>query len=317
MSDRWAVALAGCTALGAVAARALPVWLAAVVVAVALGSRRPALLCLGAALLASALAARSWAGLEDRPVPGQRVAGTATLVTDPAPVEGALRVELRMGGRRVEAWARGAAAGQLRARLAGERVAVAGRLSAVPERRRRYLAPRHVAAVLSVDRVGEWSAGPPLARVANEVRRTLERGAASLPERHRALFTGIVLGDDRDQDPGTVEDFRAAGLTHLLAVSGQNVAFVLALAGPVLRRLGLRGRFAAALVLLAGFGVLTRWEPSVLRSKDDRGYYPHAGARVRAVRLSSPPASPVPGSRRPGGLGARRSRRSWLTCPVT
>ena len=82
----------------------------------------------------------------------------------------------------------------------------------------------------------------------------------------RALFTGLVLGDDREQEPEEVDDFRASGLSHLLAVSGQNVAFVLAIAAPLLRRLSLRGRFGASVAILLTFGILTRWEPSVLRA---------------------------------------------------
>ena len=104
-------------------------------------------------------------------------------------------------------------------------------------------------------------------RVANGLRRTLERGAVSLPGQERALFTGFVLGDARGQSQATADDFRNAGLTHLLVVSGENVAFVLALAGPLLRLLGLRGRFVAGLLVLVAFGVLVRWEPSVLRAE--------------------------------------------------
>jgi len=247
------------------AALLLGVGLGIVAVTVALALRRPALLCLGAAVLVSALGARSWDGL--RPPASGRISGAATLVTDPVDMEGALRVEARLGGRRVEAWARGAEAGRLRPRLAGQRVEMAGRLSAVPGRSRAYLASRHVAARLTLQEVGEWSEGGPLARTANDVRRTLLRGASSIPEDDRALFAGLVLGDDRDQDVGTVDDFRASGLSHLLAVSGENVAFVLALAAPLLRLLGLRGRFLAALTVLVVFGALTRWEPSVLRAE--------------------------------------------------
>jgi competence protein ComEC len=265
MSDRLTVVLALCAGAGAGVAWGVPLWLGVVTVALAFAVRRPVLLCLGVAVLTSSLAARSWEGL--RPPPPSRVAGVATLVTDPEDVEGALRVEARLGGRRVEAWARGRVAGQLRPRLAGQRVQLAGRLSAVPERSRAYLNPRHVAARLNLDDVGAWSDGGPLARVANGVRRTMLRGVSSLPDDQRALFAGLVLGDDREQDPGTVDDFRATGLSHLLAVSGQNVAFVLALAAPLLRLLGLRSRFLAALAILVVFGVLTRWEPSVLRAE--------------------------------------------------
>ena len=265
MSDRWAVAVAAATALGAWLSWPLPRWAGAAMVAAALAARRPAVLCVGAAVLASALGARSWAGL-DPPPPGAAADGRAVLVTDPEEVVGALRVELRLGGRRVEAWARGAPASALRGRLAGEVVEVRGRLSPVPARSRAYLARRHVAARMTVEAVGGWSPGHPLARVANDVRRTLLRGTSTFRPEHRALFTGLVLGDDREQDPASVDDFRGSGLSHLLAVSGQNVAFVLALAAPALRPLGLRGRFAAGLVVLVAFGVLTRWEPSVLRA---------------------------------------------------
>jgi competence protein ComEC len=60
-------------------------------------------------------------------------------------------------------------------------------------------------------------------RAANSLRRTLVRGARPLDTEERALLTGFVLGDDRDQSVAVADDFRAAGLTHLLAVSGDNV----------------------------------------------------------------------------------------------
>ena len=259
--------MALCAGLGAALPSRVPLVLGVALAGVALVARRPVLLCLGAALLASALSARSWAGLQ-APAPGREVKARATLVTDPVDLDGAVKVELRLaGGRRVEAWARGRSAAELGTRLAGERTTVTGRLSRVTGRRRAYLARRHVAARLIVADVGHWSSGGRLDRLANDLRRTLLRGASSLPGGQRALFAGFVLGDDRDQDPGTIDDFRAAGLSHLLAVSGQNVAFVLALAAPVLAWLGLRCRLLAGLLLLAGFGVLTRWEPSVLRAE--------------------------------------------------
>jgi competence protein ComEC len=49
-------------------------------------------------------------------------------------------------------------------------------------------------------------------------------------------------------------------------LSGENVAFVLVLVGPLLRRLPRFGRLAAGLAVLVVFGTMTRWEPSVLRA---------------------------------------------------
>lgn len=272
MSRRWAGAGAGVAALGAWMAVPVPRWPAVLaLLALALGHRRErgrrwhavlALFALGT--LASGQAARSWAGLSP-PAPAA-VEGWVTLATDPDPVEGALRVEVKVGQRRAEAWVRGPVADRLSDRLAGEQVDVSGRISPLPERARWRLASHHVSARLTLSRVGPSRAGSPAARVANRLRRVLDRGAASMSFAQRALFTGVVLGDDRDQDDATIADFRASGLSHLLAVSGQNVAFVLAVAQPVLRRLKLMSRLAASLALVAGFATLTRWEPSVLRA---------------------------------------------------
>ncbi len=115
--------------------------------------------------------------------------------------------------------------------------------------------------------MGEWTPGAPLARAANAYRSRLAAGAqVGLGRRDGALLMGLTVGDDRDQPAGLTDAFRASGLTHLLAVSGQNVAFVLAVAGPLLTRLGGRTRLVVALAVLAFFAVVTRLEPSVLRA---------------------------------------------------
>jgi len=80
------------------------------------------------------------------------------------------------------------------------------------------------------------------------------------------LARGLVIGDDRDQPPEMVERFRTSGLSHLMAVSGQNVAFVIAAAGPVLRRAPPLSRWLLTVLLIAWFVVITRAEPSVLRA---------------------------------------------------
>ena len=82
-----------------------------------------------------------------------------------------------------------------------------------------------------------------------------ERGIGSGLERaDAALARGLVLGQDERISQTTRDDFRAAGLGHLLAVSGQNVALLVALLLPlaVALRLGPRGRIA---LLLCGVGL--------------------------------------------------------------
>lgn len=74
----------------------------------------------------------------------------------------------------------------------------------------------------------------------DEIRGRAEAGLGrGMPAREAALARGFVLGEDEVVDPRTVEDFRRAGLAHLLAVSGQNVALLTLLAMPLLALLGM------------------------------------------------------------------------------
>jgi competence protein ComEC len=242
-----------------------PGWLAgAASIALALVLRWPWLVCVGVAVVTADLGDRAIAGLD--PVTAGPVSGWATLVDDPVPLDsGGLEVTLLVDGRRLEATAFGRAAGLLGDRLAGERVELRGSRRPPPEDAP-WLLARRVVGRLAVEEVGEWASGSTASRLANGLRRTLASGAATLPRVHRSLLQGVVLGDDRDQPPEVTDDFRAAGLSHLLAVSGQNVAFALAVAGPALTRLRWCWRLPATGVVLAGFALLVRFEPSVLRA---------------------------------------------------
>jgi competence protein ComEC len=237
---------------------------AAGAVVAALAGRRPLWLCVGVALLAGVLAQRSVAGLA--PASPGPVRGPVTLVSDPEPDgRGGVAADVRWGDRRVRAVARGAAAAGLDDRLAGERVTVVGTVQP-PGPWERRLRHRHLTGRLAVATVTGWRPGGPATRAANGLRRTLAAGASSLSPRQQSLLAGLTLGDDRAQPADMADAFEAAGLTHLLAVSGQNVAFVLVAASPLLARLRFGPRLAVTLALLAGFALLTRGEPSVLRA---------------------------------------------------
>lgn len=249
--------------IGASLHRPLPVVLALVVVAASFAARRPAVLVLGGALLGSALGAAAWAGMG--PVAPAPYEGRATLVADPEPLPFGVQVDVRVGRRRVQLLAHGSAGGTLSSALAGERVWVQGRLRPPPAEAP-WLVPRHVVGRLDAERVERIDGGATPWRAANRFRRLLTRGAEALPEPSRSLYGGFVLGDERGQPPEVVDDFRGSGLTHLLVVSGQNVAFVLVLVRPLSSRLGLGGRWAVTIAVIAAFGVVTRFEPSVLRA---------------------------------------------------
>lgn len=263
MSDRHAVALAVAAMAGAWLSAAVPLVPAIILGIVALAVRKPWLLMAAVLLMGSSLGARAWAGLN--PLEPAAFEGEAALVSDPVPVGAGMRVFVQAEGRRYEAWAYGRAARDLSDRLAGDRIRVTGSVRPIqplPD----YQAARHIANRLNIDRVHDYRDGSFPYRMANGLRRTIARGAESLDGDRLALFTGLSYGDDRYQSPVVSDDFRAAGLTHLLAVSGQNVAFVLILARPLIERFDYRGRWVLTLGAIGFFALVTRFEPSVLRA---------------------------------------------------
>jgi competence protein ComEC len=110
---------------------------------------------------------------------------------------------------------------------------------------------------------------PPLVqRVAGSLRAGLRRAVVGLPAGPRGLLPGLVVGDTSRMPSDLINDFRTSGLTHLVAVSGANVAIVVGFVLLTARWLGARGRWLPVLGVLAtaGFVVLARPQPSVLRA---------------------------------------------------
>ena len=108
-----------------------------------------------------------------------------------------------------------------------------------------------------------------LAGAADRLRERLAGSLApGLEGERRALVEGIVLGRDEGLDDALRDRFRASGLYHVLAVSGQNVAYVVA--GVLLASwlLGVPRALAqiAALAAVAGYVVAVGWQPSVVRA---------------------------------------------------
>lgn len=92
--------------------------------------------------------------------------------------------------------------------------------------------------------------------------------AGSLHGERRGVLLGVVLGDEEGLSERLRTDFRASGLYHLLAVSGQNVALVacgaltLAWLLGIPRWLGQLG----ALASIGGYVLAVGAQPSVLRA---------------------------------------------------
>jgi competence protein ComEC len=104
-------------------------------------------------------------------------------------------------------------------------------------------------------------------RRAEAVRHAFADAARSqLPADQAAALPALVLGDESTLTPEAVAEFRAAGLTHLTAVSGANVTIV---CGAVLlsaRLVGPRAAVGLAGLALVAFVIVVQPSASVLRA---------------------------------------------------
>ena len=137
---------------------------------------------------------------------------------------------------------------------------------------REYLARQGVGAIgrpRFAELVGTAS-GPGAMLVA--VREALLGGLNSIvPEPEAALGAGILLGVRASIAPEINDAFATAGLTHVVAISGWNIAIVAALVAAIARPLERRpgGRWTTAVVTattVAAYVVLTGASPSVVRA---------------------------------------------------
>ena len=244
-------------------------------------SPRPRLVRAAALAAAMILLGLGWAGLRLGPpaslgpLEGRSASFAGAARSDPRIFPGGWGLEARIdrAGERatsLRAWVSGR--GEPPTLAAGDRLRGVGTFRRVvpDDGFEGYLADRGVGALVSASElVREGSPRSPWLRVANGVRDALATGARrALPPRQAGLLLGLTIGETRGMHPEIVEDFRATGLGHLVAVSGSNVVMVLApvLGLAALAGMGPRGRMVAGGLAVVLFALITRWEPSVLRA---------------------------------------------------
>lgn len=188
--------------------------------------------------------------------------------------------------------------------LPGQRVTARGKL----------LPPRGGdlrAAVLSAKEAPELIGRPSWAqRAAGVLRSGLQLACEPLPDDSGGLLPGLVVGDTSRLDPALSDDFRTTGMTHLMAVSGANVAIILGVVLFVVRRAraGPVVQAVVCAVVLVGFVILARPSPSVVRaaamgaiglaglaSGRPRAALPALAAGVTALILYDPELAADPG----------------------
>ena len=132
-----------------------------------------------------------------------------------------------------------------------------------------YLRREGVHVVLRADRFEIVGHRGGLGGLADRLRGHVKEGMAPrLGGERRSVVAGVVLGEDEGLARSLRDDFRASGLYHLLAVSGQNVAYVVGGALLVAWAIGLP-RWAGhllAVAAVASYVLAVGWQPSVVRA---------------------------------------------------
>lgn len=108
---------------------------------------------------------------------------------------------------------------------------------------------------------------PTIVWVSNVREVFLEKLIAAMPEREARLGAGMLLGDVAEPAKDLVQQFRRAGINHLLAVSGGNLAVILTFISILgARRWSQTTNVVVVLTIAPLFCLLTNVEPSILRA---------------------------------------------------
>ena len=124
------------------------------------------------------------------------------------------------------------------------------------------------AGVLDLTEARLIEAPSPVGSATELLRSGLRDAAVGLPDDAAGLLPGLAVGDTSRLDSALVSDMRTAGLTHLTAVSGSNVAMIVLVVLALARTLRVRGRwqFLVGVLAILGFVALVRPDPSVVRA---------------------------------------------------
>lgn len=172
----------------------------------------------------------------------------------------------------------------------GDRIEVAGRARARPDSDYgRYL-----------ERIGAWGTlqvaslrhvqgadeGP--GRALERLRRAAgDALAAVLPEPEAGLAAGILVGLRDRVDRALAADFTTAGVSHVVAISGWNIAIVAAVIAALTGRLGRRRRSIVTALAVIGYVAFAGASPSVVRAGAMAGVVLLARESGRAGRAAT------------------------------
>jgi len=152
--------------------------------------------------------------------------------------------------------------------VAGDRVTVDGQIRPRPQSAYGdYLARIGAVGTLTARTLGVGPAPTDLGRRLEDLRRSAGNALARvLPEPEAGLAAGILIGLRDRVDRDLAAAFTTAGVSHVVAISGWNIAIVAAAIGAIAGRLGRRRRSLLTMLAIVGYVAFAGASASVVRA---------------------------------------------------
>lgn len=108
----------------------------------------------------------------------------------------------------------------------------------------------------------------PIFTFANNINLKIKENINKLiPEKYSAIFTGLILGDTSKVEEEVNEDFKIANISHVLAISGMHITYIVIGIELVLKKgIGKRKTRIITIIILVMYMFITGFMPSVVRS---------------------------------------------------
>lgn len=108
----------------------------------------------------------------------------------------------------------------------------------------------------------------PIFQISNEIKtKIISNTKEALDEETSAILLGLILGNKDDIDENIEENFRSAGMAHILAVSGMHVTYVILGLSIIIKKiLGKRKNYIFCICVLIVYMFITNFSASVTRA---------------------------------------------------
>ena len=88
-----------------------------------------------------------------------------------------------------------------------------------------------------------------------------------LPQEIASIFIGIILGDTTEISEEVIENFRNANMSHILAVSGMHMSYLILLATQIIGKIvGKKQSYYISIILIIEYMFLTGFSASIIRA---------------------------------------------------